>query len=407
MEMLNALRNTDMSRPMPGPAEIIAGRVSPCVSRLSVTGFRNYTAARIETDAPAVVLTGPNGAGKTNLLEAVSFLSPGRGLRRAQISEVGRASPDGSHANWAVAAEVDGLEGAVSIGTGRDPGPEGDGRAGGEKRLVRIDGVPAKSQSALAEHLSVSWLTPQMDRLFIEGASNRRRFLDRLVYTFDPDHAGRVNAYTHALRERARLLKNGIRDRAWFAALEESIAEKAVAIAAARTGLVARLNAETEAGSGPFPGAELSLEGEVEADIATRPALAVEDDLKAQLEATRRLNGSEPAPVPGPHRSDLLVRHIPKDMMAPHCSTGEQKALLIAIVLGHARLGAQETGAVPVLLLDEVAAHLDSGRRAALYDILLALGGQVWMTGTDRALFASLEGAGQFFAVEDGAVRAD
>lgn len=397
----------DMSRPDPEPALASAGPVSPCVKRLSVTAFRNYAAARIETDEAAVVLTGPNGAGKTNLLEAVSFLAPGRGMRRARISEVGRAGPDGSHANWAVAAELEGLEGAVSIGTGRDPGPEGDGRSGGEKRLVRIDGASAKSQSALADHLAVSWLTPQMDRLFIEGASNRRRFLDRLVYTFDPEHASRVNAYTHALRERARLVKNGTRDSAWFAALEESIAEKAVAIAAARTGLVARLNKETELGSGPFPGAEITLDGEVEADLEARPALAVEDDLKARLEAARRLDGGEPAPVPGPHRSDLLVRHIPKDMMAPHCSTGEQKALLIAIVLGHARLGAQESGAVPILLLDEIAAHLDGGRRAALYDILLALGGQVWMTGTDRALFASLEGAGQFFAVEDGAVRAE
>ena len=405
--MLNALRNTDMSRTTPAPVPTSTGRASPRVNRLSVTAFRNYTSARMDVSSPAIVLTGPNGAGKTNLLEAVSFLTPGRGLRRAKISEVGRAAADGSNAAWAVSAEVGGMIGSVQIGTGRDPGPEGTGRDGGEKRLVRIDGVPAKSQTVLAEHLAVSWLTPQMDRLFIEGSSNRRRFLDRLVYAFDPDHATRVNAYTHALRERARLLRNGTRDPAWFAALEESIAEKAVAIAAARSGLVARLNAVTMAGSGPFPGAELSLDGYVETEIASRPALAVEDELKARLEKARRLDGSEPAAVPGPHRSDLEVRHMTKGMMAPHCSTGEQKALLIAIVLGHARLGAHETGAVPVLLLDEVAAHLDSGRRAALYDILLALGGQVWMTGTDRALFASLEGAGQFFAVEDGEVRAD
>ena len=345
--MLNALRNTDMSRTTPAPVPTSTGRVSPRVSRLSVTAFRNYGAARMDVSSSAIVLTGPNGAGKTNLLEAVSFLTPGRGLRRARISEVGRAAADGSNAAWAVSAEVGGMIGSVQIGTGRDPGPEGTGRDGGEKRLVRIDGVPAKSQTVLAEHLAVSWLTPQMDRLFIEGSSNRRRFLDRLVYAFDPDHATRVNAYTHALRERARLLRNGTRDRAWFAALEESIAEKAVAIAAARAGLVARLNTVTAAGSGPFPGAELSLDGYVETEIANRPALAVEDELKARLEKARRLDGSEPAAVPGPHRSDLEVRHMTKGMMAPHCSTGEQKALLIAIVLGHARLGAYETGAVP------------------------------------------------------------
>ena len=396
-----------MSRTTSAPTLNSAGQGAPRVNRLCVTAFRNYASARIEVSAPAVVLTGPNGAGKTNLLEAVSFLAPGRGLRRAKISEVGRVGADGGNAVWAVSAEVGGMTGPAQIGTGRDPGPEGERGNGGGKRLVRIDGASAKNQTALAEHLAISWITPQMDRLFIEGSSNRRRFLDRLVYAFDLDHATRVNAYTHALRERARLLRNGTQDRAWYAALEESIAEKAVAIAAARIGLVSRLNAVTVAGSGPFPGARLSLNGFVETEIASRPALAVEDDLKARLEAARRLDGCDPAPVPGPHRSDLDVMHMTKGMMAPHCSTGEQKALLIAIVLGHARLSTDETGAVPVLLLDEVAAHLDSGRRAALYDILLALGGQVWMTGTDRALFASLESVGQFFAVEDGKVRAD
>lgn len=400
--MLKVLRNDELGAFEAGPAR--SGRQGPVVRRLSVTDFRNYTQARLAVDAPAVVLTGPNGAGKTNLLEAVSFLAPGRGIRRARIGEVGRLTPDGN-ANWAVAAEIDGLLGSAAIGTGRDPAA-GDLDGASDKRLVRIDGAPAKSQTALGDHLTISWLTPQMDRLFIEGATNRRRFLDRLVYAFDPEHAARVNAYAHALRERARLIRNRVSDSSWFAALEESIAEKAVAIAAARTSLVARLNAAAGAPVGPFPAADLALDGEVEKDLEGRPALAVEDDLKARLAGSRRLDGSEPAAVPGPHRTDLAVRHRAKDMAAEHCSTGEQKALLIAIVLGHARLGKAASGAAPLLLLDEVAAHLDAGRRAALYDILLDLGGQVWMTGTDRELFAPLAGIGQFFAVDDGRVLA-
>jgi len=382
-----------MAEPSAGP---VPRRLA--VRRLSLTRFRNYAAATVEIDGPAVVLAGPNGAGKTNLLEAVSFLAPGRGLRRARLSEVDRVVPGGEPVTapvtaWAVAARVDGKLGEVAIGTGRDPEAEG------ERRLVRIDGVPAKSQAALGDHVTVSWLTPAMDRLFLEGASGRRRFLDRLVFAFDPEHSTRVNGYEHAWRERNRLIKDGVRDAAWYAALEETLAATGIAVAAARAALVARLNrvcAETEA---PFPAAALRLEGTVDRWLEEAPALDVEERLRATLAAGRRPGSPE---AEGPHRSDLAVRHVPKDMPAERCSTGEQKALLVGIVLAHARLQAVDEGAAPILLLDEVAAHLDDRRRAALFEAVLALGGQAWLTGTDRGVFAPIADRAQILEVTDG-----
>lgn len=371
------------------------------VRRLSLTRFRNYASASLEVDSAAVVLTGANGAGKTNLLEAVSFLAPGRGLRRARLSEVDRLAPaaaDGSGAGggqeaWAVAARLEGKLGAVAVGTGRDPEAEG------ERRLVRIDGVPARSQAALGDHVSVSWLTPSMDRLFMDGASGRRRFLDRLVFAFDPEHSTRVNGYEHAWRERNRLIRDGVRDPAWFAALEETLASAGVAVAAARAALVARLNLVCAATDPPFPAAELALDGAVDRWLDEAPALAVEDRLRDALAAGRRPGAAE---AEGPHRSDLAVRHVPKDMPAERCSTGEQKALLVGIVLAHARLQAVDEGAAPILLLDEVAAHLDDRRRAALFEAVLALGGQAWLTGTDRQVFAPIADRAQIVEVTDG-----
>ncbi|MEQ8396288.1 DNA replication/repair protein RecF [Thalassobaculum sp.] len=367
------------------------------VRRLTLTRFRNYAAESLDIDGPAVVLTGPNGAGKTNLLEAVSFLTPGRGLRRARLSEVDRLTPgdmaDAGSSAWAVAARVDGKLGAVTIGTGRDPDSDG------ERRLVRVDGAPARSQSALGDHVTVSWLTPAMDRLFLDGASGRRRFLDRMVFAFDPEHSTRVNHYEHAWRERNRLIKDGVRDPAWFAALEETLAATGIAVAAARSSLVARLNqvcAETEP---PFPAAELTLDGTVDRWLDEAPALEIEDRLRATLAAGRRPGSPE---AEGPHRSDLLVRHVPKDMPAERCSTGEQKALLVGIVLAHARLQAIDEGASPILLLDEVAAHLDDRRRTALFEAVLALGGQAWLTGTDRGVFAPIADRAQIVEVTDG-----
>lgn len=363
------------------------------LTRLTVSGFRNYERASIDLARPAVVLTGPNGAGKTNLLEAVSFLSPGRGLRRARLSEIDNLA--GGPGAWTVSARLDGKLGEVAIGTGRDPDAEG------ERRLVRIDGVPARSQARLVDHVTISWLTPAMDRLFLDGASGRRRFLDRLVYAFDPDHATRVNRYEHAWRERGRLLRDGRRDAGWFDALEETLATTGVAVAAARSALLARLNRICLATVPPFPAAELALDGTVDRWLADAPALEVESRIRASLAQARRSGSPE---ADGPHRTDLAVRHVPKDMPVGRCSTGEQKAMLIGIVLAHARLQATDEGTAPVLLLDEVAAHLDDQRRGALFEAVLALGGQVWLTGTDRAIFEPIADRAQMVRVADGAL---
>jgi DNA replication and repair protein RecF len=381
--------------------------------RLLVTQFRCYAQAELQLAAAPVVLTGPNGAGKTNLLEAVSFLSPGRGLRRARLSEIDRRRPGAVDAAggqpWAVAATVMTPEGPRDLGSGRDPAQnEGapNGGSGRERRLVRIDGAAARGQQALAEVLSVVWLTPQMDGLFREGAGGRRRFLDRLVYGFDPEHSARCNAYEHSLRERARLLKSGGGDAAWLASLEESLATRGVAIAAARLDMVERLQRACDDAEGPFPKAELDLDGAVEDWLRQGPALAAEDRLRAGLAERRRQDAESGGAGLGPHRSDLLARHRAKGVAAELCSTGEQKALLIAILLAHARLLTLERGAAPLLLLDEVAAHLDAARRAALYEEILGLGAQAWLTGTDAADFDGLAGRAQFFAVRDGTVHA-
>ena len=384
------------------------------LSRLTVTNFRCYARAEIETDERPVVLAGPNGAGKTNLLEAISYLAPGRGLRRARLSDIDRiGTPDA--APWAVAATAVTPGGRRELGTGRDPasgpggsdpggsgpGETGNGEAGRgrERRVVRIDGAPARSQQELGEILAIVWLSPRMDGLFRDGASARRRFLDRLVYGFDPAHPGRVAAYEQALRARARLLKLGGADDAWLRALEDSMARHGVAIAAARCDLVARLARACGSGAGPFPVAGLALDGEVEAALGERAALAVEDGLRERLAATRTQDAASGGAAAGPHRSDLAVSHLERGLPAALCSTGEQKALLISIVLAHARLLALHRDTAPLLLLDEIVAHLDESRRRALFDEILRLGAQAWLTGTDAASFADLGERARFFEV--------
>jgi DNA replication and repair protein RecF len=374
------------------------------VTRLMLTDFRGYAAARLAADGRPVVLTGPNGAGKTNLLEAISFLTPGRGMRRARLAEIDRRVPpakpsEAAPGAWTVAATVATPRGPVQIGTGRDAASES-----GERRLVRIDGAPAKSQAALAEHVSLVWLTPQMDRLFMEGSAPRRRFLDRLVYGFDPEHAARVGAYEQAMRGRARLLRDGPADPAWLTALEHRMAEQGVAVAAARRDVTARLDAVCRRACGPFPGAELALAGEVEEWLGTMPALAAEQELRQRLAAARRVDTDSGTTTVGPHRGDFTVRHAGTGMAAAHCSTGEQKALLIAVLLAQARLQAELRGTAPVMLLDEVTAHLDAERRAALFQEIVGLGLQAWLAGTEPGLFAELEGFGQFFSVADGTI---
>jgi DNA replication and repair protein RecF len=366
---------------------------------LALNDFRCYREARIEVEPAPVVLTGPNGAGKTNLLEAISFLAPGRGLRRARLGDVDRRGE--AVTPWAVAASLATPRGSVRIGTGREANANG-----GERRVVRIDGAAARSQTALAEHVNLVWLTPQMDRLFLEGASVRRRFFDRLVYGFDPAHAARCAAYEQALRERGKLLREGRADAAWLTALEDTMAQHGVAIAAARRDVAARLDAACAAGVSGFPRARLAISGSVEAWLDEYPALAAEDELRAQLQASRRQDGESGGAAIGPHRSDLQVRHGATDMAAEQCSTGEQKALLVAILLAHARLQAELRGAAPLMLLDEVAAHLDRERRRALFAEVTALGAQAWLTGTDDELFVELRGTAQFFGVREATVSA-
>jgi DNA replication and repair protein RecF len=368
------------------------------VTRLVLTDFRNYREARLTLGTESVVLTGPNGAGKTNLLEALSLLAPGRGLRRAKLTEIDRRSePGGDHCDsgWAVAAVVATRGGTLRIGTGRD-------RTVSERRIVRIDGEPVRGQAALGERLGVVWLTPPMDRLFLDGPSGRRRFLDRLVLGLDPAHASRVSAYDQALRERSHLLRDGPADLAWLAALEEVMAEQGVAVAAGRRDTVQRLDRICAEARGPFPRARLTLAGAVESWLEEVPALAAEAKFKAALAANRQSDGQAGGAAIGPHRSDLAVSLAGKGIAAEFASTGEQKALLISILLAHAALQQVTRGEPPLLLLDEVAAHLDASRRGALFEALVRLHSQTWLTGTDAALFAPLRCHAQFLSVQDG-----
>ena len=311
------------------------------MAKVTLTDFRCYRHLRLEIDHRPVVLTGPNGAGKTNLLEALSFLVPGRGLRNATIAEVARREVGESEGEsvraWAVAATVMTPSGAVDLGTGREAASPAEGR---ERRVVRINGETARNQAALAEQVAAVWLTPRMDRLFTEGGSGRRRFVDRLVFGVDPAHAGRVSAFEQALRERARLLRAtpGGRDAdpAWLAALEDTMAARGIAIAAARKEMTTRLAAYCRQPVGPFPGAVVGLEGEIEAWLDEGPALAAEDRFRAALERSRRADAETGGAGIGPHRSDLVVYDALSGAPAARCSTGQQKALLIAIVLASA-----------------------------------------------------------------------
>jgi DNA replication and repair protein RecF len=354
-----------------------------------------------------VVLAGPNGAGKTNVLDAISLLSPGRGLRGASLSEHVRKAPAdaASDALWAVAATIACGEESYELGTGLALSAQGS-----ERRRMHLNGAPLTNTSELAEILQMVWLTPSMDRIFGEGAGGRRRFLDRLALGFDAGHARRSARYETAMRERLRLLKFGPRDPAWLDGLEKEMAETGIAIAGTRASTVERLNrALAERGSaGAFPCAHLALEGEADALIAENPSTA-EDEFKARFSRARMRDAEARRTTFGPHASDLAVRHTEKRVNAAACSTGEQKALLISIVLADAwELSRRRDGRAPLLLLDEVAAHLDLRRRGALFEEILALGAQAWMTGTDLSLFDGLGGRADIFLVNAGTfVRQD
>ena len=367
------------------------------IRRLSLTNFRSYHAASVELGEGPVVLVGPNGAGKTNVLEAISILGPGRGLRYATLEEMAFSEGDGS---WAISAEVEGALGIATIGTGIEPPAPGETNT----RKNRVDREPVPA-TALADHLRVLWLIPAMDGLFAGPASERRRFLDRLVLATDAQHGSRVNALERALRSRNRLLETSQSDEHWLDAVEHETAELAVAVAAARADAVSRLAGALAARhDANFPSAQIALDGWMSGIAANTPAVEVEDRYRAVLKQNRARDAAAGRTTEGPHLTDLLVIYAPKSVAARDASTGEQKALLIGLVLAHANLVTEMTGVAPVILLDEIVAHLDPSRRAALFDALTLLGAQVWMTGADPVAFGDIRARAQMLHVEAGKV---
>ena len=367
------------------------------VHRLTLTNFRNYRAATLEADLRPIVLYGPNGAGKTNLIEAISFLAPGRGLRRATLEEVAFHEGDGS---WAVAAEVEGALGLATLGTGVERAPE-DGAP--VQRKCRIDRESVASAAAFADHLRVVWLVPAMDSLFVGAPSERRRFLDRLALAVDAEHASRVNALERALRSRNRLLEEARPDPHWLDAVEHETAEFAVAVAGLRAEALHRLESVLASRQGSnFPPVEIALDGWMEKLLPAHPAIEIEERYRAVLRDNRGRDAAAGRTLDGPHLTDLLVVYRQKGIAAAEASTGEQKALLIGLVLAHARLITEMTGSAPVLLLDEVVAHLDPARRTALHGELAELGAQVWMAGADPALFAEIKDDAAMIEVNAG-----
>lgn len=373
------------------------------IRRLTLSNFRSYHVAQVGLDRPGpVVLTGANGAGKTNLIEAISLLAPGRGLRRATMEELAFSEGDGA---WAISAEIEGMLGLATLGTGIDPPAAEESTP---TRKCRIDRESVGSATAFADHLRVVWLTPAMDPLFNGPASERRRFLDRLVLAVDAQHSSRVAALERSLRSRNRLLEDSPGDSHWLDAVEHETAEVAVAVAAARTETAKRLSAALEASrdnAPEFPQAQISLQGWMEQLLPDYSAIEVEDRYRGVLKENRARDAAAGRTLDGPHLSDLVVMHTGKNIPAADASTGEQKALLIRLVLAHAGLVKQMTGFAPLLLLDEVVAHLDPLRRAALYDALSLLGVQVWMTGADPAAFGDIVGRAQVFLVRSGVVE--
>lgn len=375
---------------------------------LRLRNFRSYSEASLTGLASNfVILTGSNGAGKTNILEALSYLTPGRGLRQAHLNDLQNRE---LRVPWGIHAVVEAGFGPVDIHMNPDPVKS--------KRIIKIQGEQVKSQSILADYLSCLWLTPQMDRLFIDASSARRRFLDRMVFAFDPGHAGRITRYDHALSQRAHVLQDtqlpspsfpspsapssfSTATLSWLDSLESQMAQSAVAITAARLDFIDRLQKVcARRPSTHFPIARLAVSGEVEDLLLTHSAVKTEQIFKEKLAHFRTQDAAKGGAHVGPHRSDFLVSYEAKSMPAHECSTGEQKALLIALILAHADLIRAERGSAPILLLDEVAAHLDPTRRAALYDMLEHLKAQVWMTGTEREIFKELDHRAQFFSVD-------
>jgi DNA replication and repair protein RecF len=372
---------------------------APRARRVALADFRSYAALDLRTGAKLVALSGDNGAGKTNLLEALSLFAQGRGLRRADMSDMAR---EGGAGGFAVSLEFLGEAGGpVQMGAGLER------IEGVAQRKFRLDREPISSARAFADHIRIVWLTPAMDGLFSGPAGERRRFLDRLVLAVDSEHGARVNGLERALRNRNRLLEERFSEKIWLDAAEREIAELAIAVASARRETVERLAAliaATRDEASPFPWADIALDGEIDRLVAENPALAAEDCYRATLRDNRPRDAAAGRTLIGPQASDLSVRHGPKMCEARRASTGEQKALLVGLVLAHARLVAAMSGIAPLVLLDEIAAHFDPARRRALFDALDALGGQIWMTGADSALFDDLDGRADLFAVANGVI---
>ena len=371
------------------------------LSSIALSNFRNYAYARLELTPAPVVLTGENGAGKTNILEAISLLTVGRGLRRAKLSEIDKSSSSTAQP-WAISANINGRIGEVKIGTGRDS----ENTENTDKRIVKIDGKITRGQAELAKHLSIIWLTPQMEQLFGEGNSAGRKFLDRLVFSFDANHATRINEYDYAMRERNKLLQDLRRaDATWLDALEQTMAEKAAIIATSRINTAEHINHTIAASPLSFPKAFVEARGFVE-DLLKKggSALEAENAIKTALREGRGADSASGRTQIGTHRSELAVTHLRKNMLVQNCSMGEQKAMMISIILAQARAGSQWYGVTPIILLDEVAGHLDANKRFELFEEICDIRAQTWMTGTDLSLFADLQGKAQFFEVENGKI---
>ena len=381
------------TRVIPALTQAQAFSQAPALSRLKLQDFRNYTSLDVAFDGKIVVLFGANGSGKTNFLEAISLLSPGRGLRRAALEEMDR---DGG-GPWRVRASVGHSDGPLELLTRRDPATG--------RRLSQLADKPLKGPSALAELFSITWLTPAMDRLFVESSASRRRFLDRMVLNIQSDHATRIGRYERSLRERTAVLRGGRHDPAWLDALENRIAETGIAIAAARIELIDALNPVLTEINIELPKVQLGIDGEIENILCDQPALMAENHFAGQLKSARERDRQSGGAAIGPHKSDLHAIDLTTNEPASRVSTGRQKSILLALALGEARLRQRLIGDLPIMLMDEVAAHLDASRREQLCQNLMELGAQVFLTGTDRQLFAPLNHVAQFLEVNSAQIQ--